>query len=125
MRISDWSLDVCSSDLEAGAIAVVARPEAKVEGAVHVADTNPRRAFARIAARFFHRFPATCVAVTGTNGKTSTVEMKRQLWRMAGFHAASLGTLGITTSNDSASTGPTTPAIVTCLGKMAGFDAEE
>src|SRR3546814_4581543 len=94
--------DFIAAAIEAGAIAVVARPEAKVEGAVHVADTNPRRAFARIAARFFHRFPATCVAVTGTNGKTSTVEMTRQLWRMAGFHAASLGTLGITTSNDSA-----------------------
>src|SRR3546814_357309 len=94
------------------------------EGAVHVADTNPRRAFARIAARFFHRFPATCVAVTGTNGKTSTVEMTRQLWRMAGFHAASLGTLGITTSNDSASTGLTTPDIVTFLGNMAGLAAE-
>src|SRR3546814_7838789 len=53
--------DFIAAAIEAGAIAVVARPEAKVEGAVHVADTNPRRAFARIAARFFHRFPATCV----------------------------------------------------------------
>ncbi|MEO0699772.1 MAG: Mur ligase family protein, partial [Pseudomonadota bacterium] len=34
------------------------------------------------------------VGVTGTNGKTSTVEMTRQLWRMAGEHAASIGTLG-------------------------------
>ncbi|ALH81186.1 UDP-N-acetylmuramoyl-L-alanyl-D-glutamate--2,6-diaminopimelate ligase [Sphingopyxis macrogoltabida] len=110
--------------IAAGAIAVVARPEAKVDGAVHVADANPRRAFAHIAARFFHRFPATCVAVTGTNGKTSTVEMTRQLWRMAGFNAASIGTLGITTSQDSASTGLTTPDIVTFLGNMAGLAAE-
>ena len=96
--------DFIPAAIESGAIAVVARPEAPVAGAVHLADANPRRAFARIAARFFHRFPATCVAVTGTNGKTSTVEMTRQLWRMAGFYAASIGTLGITTSNDSAST---------------------
>ncbi len=116
--------DFIPAAVEAGAIAVVARPEAKVEGAVHIADANPRRAFAHIAARFFHRFPATCVAVTGTNGKTSTVEMTRQLWRMAGFHAASIGTLGITTSNDSASTGLTTPDIVTFLSNMAGLAAE-
>ncbi|PQM26568.1 UDP-N-acetylmuramoyl-L-alanyl-D-glutamate--2,6-diaminopimelate ligase [Sphingopyxis lindanitolerans] len=116
--------DYIAAAIEAGAIAIVARPEAKVAGAVHIADANPRRAFAHIAARFFHRFPATCVAVTGTNGKTSTVEMTRQLWRMAGFHAASIGTLGITTSNDSASTGLTTPDIVTFLSNMSGLAAE-
>lgn len=116
--------DFIPAAVEAGAIAVVARPEARVEGAVHIAEANPRRAFAHIAARFFHRFPATCVAVTGTNGKTSTVEMTRQLWRMAGFHAASIGTLGVTTSNDSASTGLTTPDIVTFLSNMAGLAAE-
>ena len=116
--------DFIPAAIAAGAIAVVARPGAPVAGAVHIADANPRRAFAHIAARFFHRFPATCVAVTGTNGKTSTVEMTRQLWRMAGFHAASIGTLGITTSNDSASTGLTTPDIVTFLSNMAGLAAE-
>ncbi|MGN7932573.1 UDP-N-acetylmuramoyl-L-alanyl-D-glutamate--2,6-diaminopimelate ligase [Sphingopyxis sp. 22461] len=116
--------DFIAAAVEAGAVAIVARPEAKVEGAVHIADANPRRAFAHIAARFFHRFPATCVAVTGTNGKTSTVEMTRQLWRMAGFNAASIGTLGITTSMDSASTGLTTPDIVTFLSNMSGLAAE-
>ncbi len=116
--------DFIAAAVEAGAVAIVARPEAKVEGAVHIADANPRRAFAHIAARFFHRFPATCVAVTGTNGKTSTVEMTRQLWRMAGFNAASIGTLGITTSMDSASTGLTTPDIVAFLSNMSGLAAE-
>ncbi|WP_428627882.1 UDP-N-acetylmuramoyl-L-alanyl-D-glutamate--2,6-diaminopimelate ligase [Sphingopyxis sp.] len=116
--------DFIPDAVEAGAIAVVARPEAPVAGAVHIADANPRRAFAHIAASYFHRFPATCVAVTGTNGKTSTVEMTRQLWRMAGFHAASIGTLGITTSNDSASTGLTTPDIVTFLSNMSGLAVE-
>lgn len=116
--------DFIPSAIEEGAIAIVARPEAWVEGAVHIAEANPRRAFAHIAARFFHRFPPTCVAVTGTNGKTSTVEMTRQLWRMAGFHAASIGTLGITTSHDSASTGLTTPDIVTFLSNMSGLAVE-
>ncbi|SBV32025.1 protein of unknown function [uncultured Sphingopyxis sp.] len=71
--------DFIPAAVEAGAVAIVARPEARVEGAVHVADTNPRRAFAHIAARFFHRFPATCVAVTGTNGKTTVTALTRQL----------------------------------------------
>src|SRR5680860_1528035 len=35
-----------------------------------VTDPDPRRALARIAARFFGSQPATQVAVTGTNGKT-------------------------------------------------------
>ena len=116
--------DFIPAAVAAGAIAVVARPEAQVTGALHIADANPRRAFAHIAARFFHRFPAVCVAVTGTNGKTSTVEMTRQLWRMAGFHAASIGTLGVTTGDDRVVTGLTTPDIVTFLSNMAGLAAE-
>ncbi len=68
--------------------------EAVVEGALHIADDNPRERFARLAAAFFAPFPPVAVAVTGTNGKTSTVEMTRQLWRMAGLNAASIGTLG-------------------------------
>src|SRR3546814_17307979 len=50
--------------------------------------------------------------------------MTRQLWRMAGFNAASFGTLGITTSLESASTGLTTPDIVTFLSNMSGLAAE-
>jgi UDP-N-acetylmuramoyl-L-alanyl-D-glutamate--2,6-diaminopimelate ligase len=61
------------------------------------------------------------VAVTGTNGKTSTVEMTRQIWRMSGHRSASIGTLGVTTSDDQVSTGLTTPDIVTFLNNMAGL----
>ncbi|HEX8526459.1 UDP-N-acetylmuramoyl-L-alanyl-D-glutamate--2,6-diaminopimelate ligase [Allosphingosinicella sp.] len=105
----------------AGAVAVVARPETPVAGAVHIADPEPRRAFARLAARFFAPFPKTVVAVTGTNGKTSSVELSRQLWRMAGHPSASIGTLGVTTSDDQVKTGLTTPDIVTFLSNMAGL----
>ena len=116
--------DYIPAAVAAGAIAVVARPEAKVAGAAHVADAEPRRAFAALAARFFGRFPAQTVAVTGTNGKTSTVELTRQLWHMAGHKAASIGTLGVTTAQDQVTTGLTTPDIVTFLANMSGLAAE-
>ena len=113
--------DFIADAVSSGAIAVVARPEARVEGAVHVAAAEPRRDFARLAARFFKPFPKTVVAVTGTNGKTSNVELTRQLWRMAGHPSASIGTLGVTTSDEQVTTGLTTPDIVTFLSTMAGL----
>lgn len=116
--------DFIADAVKAGAVAVVARPEASVEGAVHVADEEPRRAFAALASRFFQPVPETVVAVTGTNGKTSTVEMTRQIWRMAGHSAASIGTLGVTTADESVSTGLTTPDIVTFLSNMTGLARE-
>jgi UDP-N-acetylmuramoyl-L-alanyl-D-glutamate--2,6-diaminopimelate ligase len=116
--------DFIAAAIAAGAVAVVARPEARVEGAVHIADAEPRRAFARLAAQFFTPVPETVVAVTGTNGKTSTVEMTRQIWRMAGHRAASIGTLGVTTPDETVSIGLTTPDIVTFLANMTGLARE-
>ncbi len=116
--------DFIPEAVSGGAVAIVARPEARVEGAAHIAAAEPRREFARLAAKFFRPFPATTVAVTGTNGKTSSVELTRQLWRMAGHHAASIGTLGVTTADDRVTTGLTTPDIVTFLGNMAGLARE-
>jgi UDP-N-acetylmuramoyl-L-alanyl-D-glutamate--2,6-diaminopimelate ligase len=88
----------------------------------HLADPEPRRLFAQLASRFYAPYPNTVVAVTGTNGKTSTVEMTRQIWRMSGHRSASIGTLGVTTSDDQVKTGLTTPDIVTFLHNMAGLD---
>ena len=116
--------DFIAAAIEAGAVAVVARPEAVVTGAIHIADPEPRRAFAQLAAGFFAPVPATIVAVTGTNGKTSCAEMTRQIWRMAGERAASIGTLGVTTPDGSISTGLTTPDIVTFLSNMSGLARE-
>jgi len=116
--------DYIPDAIRAGAVAVVARPGVRAEGAVHVADPEPRAAFARLAARFFAPFPGTAVAVTGTNGKTSVVEMARQLWRLTGHHAASIGTLGVTTADERVHTGLTTPDIVTFLSNVAGLARE-
>jgi UDP-N-acetylmuramoyl-L-alanyl-D-glutamate--2,6-diaminopimelate ligase len=116
--------DFIDDAIAAGAVAVVARPEAVVRGAMHIAEANPRQAFAHLAATFFQPFPDHVAAVTGTNGKTSTAELTRQLWRMAGHNAASIGTLGIITASDQAKTGLTTPDIVTFLANMSGLARE-
>jgi len=113
--------DFIGDAVDRGAVAVVARPEAQVEQVPHLADPHPRRLFAGLAAKFYAPYPDTVVAVTGTNGKTSTVEMTRQIWRMCGHRSASIGTLGVTTSDDQVKTGLTTPDIVTFLSNMAGL----
>ena len=114
--------DFIPAAIASGAVAVVARPEAKVVGVPHLADDEPRRLFARLAAHYYAPYPETIVAVTGTNGKTSTVEMTRQMWRMAGHRSASIGTLGVTTADDQVKTGLTTPDIVTFLNNVAGLE---
>lgn len=116
--------EVIAEAVAAGAIAVIARPQARVEGAVHIAADEPRRVFALAAARFFARAPATMVAVTGTNGKTSCVELTRQLWRLTGHASASIGTLGVTTADDQVKTALTTPDIVTFLSNLSGLSRE-
>ncbi|KEO90401.1 UDP-N-acetylmuramoylalanyl-D-glutamate--2,6-diaminopimelate ligase [Erythrobacter longus] len=116
--------DFIPAAIEAGAVAVIASHEAKVEGALHIASDEPRQTFAQMAAGFFTPVPGTVVAVTGTNGKTSVSEMTRQIWRMCGERAASIGTLGVTTPDGSVSTGLTTPDIVTFLSNMSGLARE-
>jgi UDP-N-acetylmuramoyl-L-alanyl-D-glutamate--2,6-diaminopimelate ligase len=60
-----------------------------------VTSPDPRRALAQMAAAFYGVQPECVVAITGTNGKTSSVDFLRQVWRAAGRKAASLGTLGL------------------------------
>ena len=114
--------DFIAQAVQRGAVAVVADAHAKVEGVPHLGNGEPRRLFAEMAARFFAPYPEAVVAVTGTNGKTSTVELARQMWRLTGHRSASIGTLGVTTSDDQVKTGLTTPDIVTFLSNMAGLE---
>ncbi len=46
------------------------------------------------------------------------------MWRMAGHRAASIGTLGVTTSDETVATGLTTPDIVTFLANVSGLARE-
>lgn len=86
-----------------------------------IADPEPRRRLAQIAAILAGRQPATLVAVTGTNGKTSSVEFLRQLWSLSGRSAASLGTLGLIAPGFPAGPGLTTPDPVTLARMLAAL----
>jgi len=55
--------------------------------------------YGRLAADFHSGRPGTMAAVTGTNGKTSTVCFLRDLWVANGHNAMSLGTLGLQARN--------------------------
>ena len=56
---------------------------------------DPREALARAAALWFGCQPETMVAVTGTNGKTSTATFCRQIWMHLGHAAINIGTTGV------------------------------
>ena len=110
--------------IDHGAVAVLAAPDVAPSGhaVTCVADANPRRRLALMAARFFGRQPATIAAVTGTNGKSSVAAFTRQIWESSGLVAASLGTLGLVAPGFEQGLAHTTPDPVTlhrCLAELA------
>jgi UDP-N-acetylmuramoyl-L-alanyl-D-glutamate--2,6-diaminopimelate ligase len=107
----------------AGAVAVLSGPGLAGPGVPHVEVDDPRGALSKAAARFHPRQPATIAAVTGTNGKSSTVDFLRQIWAHAGRAAASVGTLGAIGPKGRIDLGFTTPdpiSLHTTLQALAG-----
>ena len=60
-----------------------------------VVTDDPRRDLAIAASRFYAKQPATVIAVTGTNGKTSVANFARQIWEALGKAAVNFGTTGV------------------------------
>ena len=82
--------------LSQGAAAVLAPSDTDAGLApVLVTSGDVRRAYAIAARSFYGAQPAHCVAVTGTNGKTSVAAFCRQIWAAMGLTSASMGTLGV------------------------------
>ena len=86
--------------LARGAAAVLASEALPGLGAPVIKVHDPRRAYALAAAAFHGAQPSTCVAVTGTNGKTSVAAFCRQIFAAAGHRSASMGTLGVRAGDD-------------------------
>jgi len=96
-----------------GATAVLGDPalREKVQalGVRFIADENPRRRLALLAAEHYGAQPKTIAAITGTNGKTSVSVFLRQVWEEQGHLAASMGTIGLVGPTETKSLHHTTP----------------
>ena len=108
--------------VERGAVAVLAPLGTEWPAGVPprplIQDAEPRRALARMAAAKAGAQPDTVVAITGTNGKTSTADFLRQIMA-AGRPSASLGTLGVIAPGRPGGGGLTTPDPVALAQTMA------
>ena len=74
-----------------GAVAILSVEGVKTSVPV-ISVPKPRLVYSQVAAKLYPGQPATLVAMTGTNGKSSTVEFLRQIWAYAGFNACLLYT---------------------------------
>lgn len=101
----------------AGAAAILFEPPAPVElpaPADAIAVPGLRTRMGSMADQF-HGHPSramTMVGVTGTNGKTSTVQLLAQAWHLLGTVSGSIGTLGVGLYGDVVPTGFTTPLVL-------------
>ncbi len=101
----------------AGASAILFEPPAPEElpaPADAIAVPGLRSRLGEMADRF-HARPSrdmTMVGVTGTNGKTSTVQLLAQAWQVRGTRSGSIGTLGAGLYGHVVPTGFTTPLVL-------------
>jgi UDP-N-acetylmuramoyl-L-alanyl-D-glutamate--2,6-diaminopimelate ligase len=111
-----------------GAVAVLGVPAladvVKSLGVTFIADENPRRRLATLAADHFGAQPETIAAVTGTNGKTSVTVFLRQIWTALGHKAASMGTIGVVAPSGEIRLEHTTPDPVALHAMLARLSDE-
>jgi UDP-N-acetylmuramoyl-L-alanyl-D-glutamate--2,6-diaminopimelate ligase len=116
--------------LERGAAAVLTDAEGAAlcgdavrgAGAALAVAEDARAALSAAAALWFGAQPATMVAVTGTNGKTSVATFARQIWAALGHAAINIGTTGIegAWAAPSSHTTPDAVALHRLLAQAAG-----
>lgn len=101
--------DYISEAIEKGARAVVCEDDIDLVNAIKVKDA--RFAYALISKNFYGKAcdRLRIIAVTGTNGKTTTTNLIAQVLKSCGAHIATVGTMGIRYDNVNLDTGFTTP----------------
>jgi UDP-N-acetylmuramoyl-L-alanyl-D-glutamate--2,6-diaminopimelate ligase len=106
---------------QAGAAAILFEPPMPAGFDVASDTTAPMIAVPGLRARLgamadaFHGAPSRTMAtvgVTGTNGKTSTVQLLAQAWTLRGRRAGTIGTLGAGLYGEAVPTGFTTPLVL-------------
>ncbi|NNE58643.1 MAG: UDP-N-acetylmuramoyl-L-alanyl-D-glutamate--2,6-diaminopimelate ligase [Hellea sp.] len=103
--------DYIDAAINNGAAAILSTPGLDLD-LPYIASENPRLTYSRIASRLYAGQPEILVAMTGTNGKSSTVEFLRQIWAHAGLKAACFGTLGVRYGEEFLPLSHTTPDAV-------------
>src|SRR5699024_7811329 len=122
-------MDFMPMAIERGAVAILAespdaarvpRPESRVP--VLQID-NLRQHLGTIAARFFGdpSSSLTLLGVTGTNGKTSTVQMLSHALHLLGHASASIGTLGVGFDGALEAGERTTPDVISVHAQLAAL----
>ncbi|WP_298918551.1 UDP-N-acetylmuramoyl-L-alanyl-D-glutamate--2,6-diaminopimelate ligase [uncultured Algimonas sp.] len=106
-----------------GAIAVLSTSGAQTQTLPLLASRDPRLDYARLSKRLYPDQPETIVAVTGTNGKSSTVEFLRQIWQSAGRASACFGTLGVRLADDLEPMSHTTPDALALHRTLSDLEA--
>jgi UDP-N-acetylmuramoyl-L-alanyl-D-glutamate--2,6-diaminopimelate ligase len=113
--------------LASGAVVILAEapagPEAADAPTPVVWIENLRERLGPIASRFFDQPSSalTVIGVTGTNGKTSTVQLLAQALACAGLRVATIGTLGAGIHGALRPGEHTTPDAIAVHGLLAGF----
>lgn len=94
---------------ENGANAVISESPTGDIGIPVIVVEDAREILFSAASSYYSLQPETIIAITGTNGKSSTVDFLRQIWDFCGHNSASLGTLGAITKEGTINLGFTTP----------------
>ncbi|WIG54300.1 MAG: UDP-N-acetylmuramoyl-dipeptide--2,6-diaminopimelate ligase [Rhodanobacteraceae bacterium] len=125
--VKHHGIEFADAAVAQGAVAVLAEkpsPESRVPSPVVRID-DLRLRLGEIAAHFFNDPSAamTVVGVTGTSGKTSTVQLLAQAFAQLGKRAATIGTLGAGLHGALHAGERTTPDVIRVHGLMAEFRA--
>lgn len=122
--------DFISDAVQKGAVAILApigtalpSPQNENQSITVIEDENPRKRFSQITSLFLCKRPDIIVAVTGSNGKTSTTHFARQMWQHLNYSAASLGTIGIKAPGINKIGSLTTPDPVTLHTEIEELEA--
>lgn len=118
---ADFSVDAVNN----GARAILLDSPKNLENiSVPVLSAEPGSPLFGDLASWFYGHPSramTTVGITGTNGKTTTTSLLRQLWKLAGREAGSIGTLGVDIGPQHFSGNHTTPDAVTLQQTLAAM----
>lgn len=103
--------DYIPEALSRGASAIIACPDVSAECSVHIRTDSPLTTFAELLHAFYD-YPCrklNLIGITGTNGKTTTVEFIKHMFRHLSYKTGSIGTLGYDTGANQYPAENTTP----------------